>query len=55
MIRMIKSKRMWWAGRVAQMGAKQNVHRILLAKPEEKIPLGRQRCRWVDNIKMDFR
>jgi hypothetical protein len=28
---------------------------ILMGKPKEKRPLGRPRCRWVDNIKMDLR
>jgi hypothetical protein len=36
-------------------GAKKNAYRILVGKPEGKRPLGRQRCRWVDNIKMDIR
>jgi hypothetical protein len=36
-------------------GAKRNAYRILVGKPEEKRPLGRPRCRWVDNIKMDLR
>jgi hypothetical protein len=31
------------------------LYRILVGKPEGKRPLGRQRCRWVDNIKMDPR
>jgi hypothetical protein len=53
-IRMIKS-RMRWAGHVARMGAKRNACRILVGKPEEKRPLGRQRRRWVDNIKIDLR
>jgi hypothetical protein len=30
-------------------------YRILVGKPEGKRPLGRPRCRWVDNIKMDLR
>jgi hypothetical protein len=34
-------------------GEKRNACRILLGKPEEKRPLGRQRCRWVDSIKID--
>jgi hypothetical protein len=34
---------------------KRNAYRILMAKPEGKRPLGRQRRRWVDNIKMDLR
>jgi hypothetical protein len=53
--RIIKSRRMRWAGHVAQMGAKRNAYRILVGKPEGKIPLGRLRHRWVNNIKMDLR
>jgi hypothetical protein len=34
---------------------KRNAYRILMGKPEGKIPLGRPRRRWVDNIKMDLR
>jgi hypothetical protein len=37
------------------MGKKRNAYRILVGKPEGKIPLGIPRRRWVDNIKMDFR
>jgi hypothetical protein len=33
---------------------KRNAYRILVGKPEGKRPLGRPRCRWVDNIKMDI-
>jgi hypothetical protein len=51
---MIKSRRMRWPGHVAQMG-KRNACRILVGKPEEKGPLGRPRCRWVNNIKKDLR
>jgi hypothetical protein len=54
-IRMIKSRRMRWAGHVARMGEKRNAYRILVGKPEGKRPLGRPRCMWVDNIKMDLR
>jgi hypothetical protein len=54
-IRMIKSRRMRWAGHVARMGEKRNVYRILVGKPEGKRPLGRARRRWEDNIKMDLR
>jgi hypothetical protein len=36
-------------------GEKRNVYRILVGKPEEKRPLGRQKRSWVDNIKMDLR
>jgi hypothetical protein len=52
---MIKSMRMRWAGHVAQMGANRNAYTILVGKPEGKRPLGRPRCRWVDDIKMDLR
>jgi hypothetical protein len=36
------------------MGEDRGVHRVLVGKPEEGRPLGRPRCRWEDNIKMDF-
>jgi hypothetical protein len=36
------------------MGAKRNVYRLLVGKPEEKSPLGRPRRRWMDNIKVDL-
>jgi hypothetical protein len=36
------------------MAEKRNVYRLLVGKPEEKKPLGRPRCRWIDNIKMDL-
>jgi hypothetical protein len=49
-IRMIKSRRMIWAGHIARMWEKRNAYRILVGKPEGKIPLGRPRRRWVDNI-----
>jgi hypothetical protein len=37
------------------IGDKKNAYRILVGKPEGKRPLGRARCRWVGNIKMDDR
>jgi hypothetical protein len=54
-IRMIKSKRMRWAGNVAGMGERKNAYRVLAGKPEGRRPLGRLRRRWVDSIKMDLR
>jgi hypothetical protein len=36
-------------------GEKRNAYRILVGKPEEEKPLGRPRCKWVDNIKIDLR
>jgi hypothetical protein len=53
-IRIIKSRRIRWAGHVARMGAKRNEYRFLVGKPEGKRPLGRQRRRWVDNIRMNL-
>jgi hypothetical protein len=52
---MIKSRRIRWAGHVARMGEKRNAYRILVGKPGGKIPAGRLRRRWVDNIKMGLR
>ena len=40
-VRVVKSKRMKWAGDVARMGEGRGVHRVLVGKPEEKRPLGR--------------
>jgi len=53
-VRVIKSRRMRWAGHVARMGEEKEVYRVLLGKPEGRIPLGRPRRRWVDNNRMDL-
>ena len=53
-VRVIKSRRMRWAGHVACMGEERGVYRVLVGKPEGKRPLGRPRRRWVDNIRMDL-
>jgi hypothetical protein len=53
-IRIIKSRRMRWAGHVARMREKSNAYRLLVGKPEGKSPLGRPRRRWVDTIKMNL-
>jgi hypothetical protein len=53
-IRIIKSRRMRWAGHAARLGEKRNAYRLLVGKPEEKRTPGRPRRRWVDNIKMDL-
>jgi hypothetical protein len=53
-IRIIKPRRMRWAGHVARMGEKRNVYRLLVGKTEGKRLLGRPRCRWVNNIRMDL-
>jgi hypothetical protein len=52
--RIIKSRRMRWAGHVAQMVEKRNAYSLLVGKPKGKGPLGRPRRRWVDNIRMDL-
>jgi hypothetical protein len=54
-VRVIKSRRIRWAGHVAPMGEGRGVYRVLVGKPEGKRPLGRSRHRWEDNIKMDLR
>ena len=53
-VRVIKSRRMRWAGHVARMGEERGVYRVLVGKPDRKRPLGRPRRRWVDNIRMDL-
>jgi hypothetical protein len=54
-VRVIKGRRMRWAGHVACMGAVRGACNILVGKPEGRRPLGRPRCRWEGNIKMDLR
>jgi hypothetical protein len=54
-VRVIKSRRMRWAGHVARMGEGRSVWRVLVGMPEGKRPLGRPRSRWDDNIKLDLR
>jgi hypothetical protein len=49
---MIKSRRMRWAGHVAQMGENRNACRLFVGKPEGKRALERPIHRRVDNIKM---
>ena len=53
-LRVIKSRRMRWAGHVARMGEERGMYRVLLGKPEGRRPLGRPMRRWVDNIRMDL-
>ena len=53
-VRVIKSRRMRWAGHVARMDEERGVYRVLVGKPEGKRPLGRPRRRWVDNIRLDL-
>ena len=53
-VRVIKSRRMRWAGHVARMVEERGVYRVLVGKPEGKRPLERPRRRWVDNIRTDL-
>jgi hypothetical protein len=53
-VRVIKSRKMRWAGHVARMGEGRGAYRVLVGRPEDKRPLERPRRRWEDNIKMDL-
>jgi hypothetical protein len=53
-VRIMKARRMRWAGHVARMGEKRNAYKLLVGKPQRRRPLGRQRRRWVDKIRMDL-
>jgi len=53
-VRVIKSRKMGWAGHVARMGEERGVYRVLVGKLDGKRPLGRPRRRRVDNIRMDL-
>jgi hypothetical protein len=53
-VRVIKSRRMRWAGYVARLGEGRGAYRVLVGRPEGKRPLVRPRRRWEDNIKMDL-
>jgi hypothetical protein len=54
-VRMAKARRMRWVGHVARMGEVRGAYNILVGRPEGRRPLGRLRCRWEDNIRMDLR
>jgi len=53
-VRVVKSRRMRWAGHVVRMGEGRGMYRVLVRKPEGKRSLGRPRRRWEDNIMMDL-
>jgi hypothetical protein len=53
-VRVVKSRRMRWAGHVARMLEGRAVHMVLVGRPEGKRPLGRPRRRWEDNIRIDL-
>jgi hypothetical protein len=54
-VRVIKLRSMRWVGHVAHMGVGRGVYRVLVGRPKGKRPLGRPRCRWEDNIRLDLR
>jgi hypothetical protein len=54
-VRVIKSRRLKWAGHVARVGEVRGVYRALVGKPEGRRPLGRPRRRWEDNIRISSR
>jgi hypothetical protein len=55
LVRVIKSRRMRWAGHVARREEGRGVYRVLVGRPEGRRPLGRPRRRWEVNIKIDLR
>jgi hypothetical protein len=52
--RIMKSRRMRWAGHVARMGDNRNAYKLLVGKPKGNRPLGKQSRRWLNNIRMDL-
>jgi len=53
-VRVIKLRRMRWVWHIASIGERRSVYRVLVGILEGKRPLGRPRCRWEDNIKIDL-
>jgi hypothetical protein len=53
-LRVNKSRRLKWAGHITRMGERRDSYTFFVGKPERMIPLGRNRRRWEDNIKMGF-
>ena len=54
-VRVIKSRRLRWAGHLARMEEGKSAFKILTGKPTGKRPLGRPRRGWKDNIRMDLK
>ena len=53
-VRVIKSRRVGWAGHVARTGKRRGAYRVLVGKPDRKRALGRTKRRWEDNIKVSL-
>jgi hypothetical protein len=51
----IKSRGLRWSGHIASIRVMRNAYKIMVGNSEGKRPLGRLRCRWEDNIRMDFK
>ena len=49
-MRIVKSRRLRWAGHVTRMGNERGAWKLLVGKPEGKCPVGRPRMRWENNI-----
>jgi hypothetical protein len=54
-IRVIKTRRMRWAGHVARMGEERGAYSVLVGRPEGRRPLGRPRHRWRIILKWIFK
>ena len=54
-VRVIKSRRLRWAGHVARMEKGRSGFKILTGKRTGKRRLGRPRRRWEDNIRMELK
>jgi hypothetical protein len=54
-VRVIKLRRMEWAGHVACMGEGRGFYRVLVGRSESKRPLGRPKRRWEYNVKLDLK
>jgi hypothetical protein len=53
-MRVIKQRRLNFAGHVARMREMEREYRVLVEKPEGRSPLERPRRRWDNNVKIDF-
>jgi hypothetical protein len=53
-VQVIKSRRLRWVGHAAHKRKRKGIYRVFVRKPEGKRSLGRPRCRWEDNIKIDL-
>ena len=52
-MRVVKSRRLTWAGHVARLEEGRSAFKILTGTPAGNRPLGRPRRRWEDNIRIN--